>query len=167
MEKILIPEIIFLLCLSHGLWENTLKIDNCYVALGPIPMTSWPQLMALHQPEFGSLYDGTAKHKGSCCISEQTYPRLTVSPLHQIGHAWHDRLRLLGSLKIFWRSLNIFLQLFEVCNITDIGSLRGLLKLLCWFFFCMIRFIESSLSLLWLVTHRPFISLFSQQTEDS
>lgn len=103
----------------------------------------------------------------SCCISEQTYPHSTASPLHQIGHAWHDRLRLLGSLNIFWRSLNIFLQLFEVCNITDIGSLRGLLKLLCWFFFCMIRFIESSLSLLWLVTHKPFISLFSQQTENN
>lgn len=63
-----------------------------------------------------------------------------------------------------WRSPNIFLQLFEVSNITDVGSPLGLLQLLCWFFSCMIRFIESCLSLLCLVKQRAFIFGFSQQT---
>lgn len=113
--------------------------------------------MALDQLEVRSLSDGFLTDKGSCCVLDQTYSHLTASPLHQIGHAWNDQLRLPFSR-------NIFLQPFEVCNITDVGSAPGLLQLLCWFFSCMIRFIENCLSLLWLLPQRAFICMFSQQT---
>lgn len=132
--------------------------------LGSEPMTSRPQPTALRQLEVRSPSDGTATDKGSCCISDQTYSHLTDSPLHQIGHAWNDQLKLPFLLTSLLRSLNIFLQLFEVCNITDVGSPLGLLQLLCWFFSRMIRFIESCLSVLWLVPQRAFISVFSRQT---
>lgn len=71
-------------------------------------------------------------------------------------------LFLLASL---WRSPNIFLQPFEVCNITDAGSALGLLHLLYWFFSCMIRFIESCLSPLRLLPQKPFISLCLVNTQ--
>lgn len=146
-------------------FKNTVMSHFSAVStLGSEPRTSWPQLTALRQLEVRSLSDGTPTDKGSYCISDQTYSHLTDSPLHQIGHAWNDQLKLPFLLTSLLRSLNIFLQLFEVCNITDVGSPPGLLQLLCWFFSCMIRSIESCLSLLWLVLQRAFISLFSQQT---
>lgn len=78
------------------------------------------------------------------------YFRLDIFTLDWLSSSsdW-ARLKWLAKIAFFLASLlrspNILLQLFEVYNITDVGSLLGLQQLLCWFPGCVIRSFKSIL----------------------
>lgn len=101
------------------------------------PVTFWPEL---HRPEVTSLMV-LQKTRAvvsesiltlDCFSSSSDWARLTWSKKTGLFYQ-HLSEDLLTSPSIF---------LFEVCHITDIGPLLGLLQLRFWMFFCLISSME-------------------------
>lgn len=116
------------------------------------PVTSWPEL---HRPEVTSLSDGAPEDKGSC-IWKHIHTRLLLLFITLGTLTWSAKTGPFCqhfSEDLLTSSSNL---LFEVCNITDTGSLLGLLQLLFWIFSCLISSMEKP-SHVWARPQRAFI----------